>query len=85
MPADVAISKGQPYGHNRRSESPPHAGHRRHRVYVAQLLPDLEQARVLRDALTDYLKRDDITDEQRDAAIALQLKLITDIRKKRNG
>lgn len=54
-------------------------------MYVAQLLPDLEQARVLRDALTDYLKRDDITDEQRDAAIALQLKLITDIRKKRNG
>lgn len=77
----MTVSKGQPYGHNRRSEHPPHAGHRRQKVYVAQLLPDLEQARVLRDALTEYIKRDDITEEQRDAAIAMQLKLIQDMRK----
>lgn len=54
-------------------------------MYVAQLLPDLEQARVLRDALTEYIKRDDITEEQRDAAIAMQLKLLTDMRRKKNG
>lgn len=51
--------------------------------YVAQLLPDAEQARVLRDALRMYIDRSDITDEQLDAALALQTKLLQDMRRSR--
>lgn len=52
-------------------------------LHVAQLLPDIEQARVLRDALADYISRTDIhTPEQVDAAWSLLSKLTVDMRRK---
>lgn len=51
--------------------------------YVAWLNLDLEQARVLRDALADYLRRKDITEEQRDTAIEIQVTLLKQTRKAR--
>lgn len=50
-------------------------------MYVCQLLPDLPQARVLRDALKDYTERQDITEEKRDQAWSLLAKLTADIAK----
>lgn len=50
-------------------------------MYVAQLLPDIDQARVLRDALKDYIERTDISEEQRDDAWNLLAKLTTDMRR----
>lgn len=52
-------------------------------TYVAQLLPDADQARVLRDALKDYTERTDITEDQRDAAWELLAKLTADMRRHR--
>jgi hypothetical protein len=49
--------------------------------YVAQLLPDLVQARVLRDALAQYVLEDH-TDEDKDAAWEMLAKLTNDMRKK---
>lgn len=51
-------------------------------AYVAQLLPDLEQARVLRDALTAYIARDDISEDKRDVALEMSIKLLQDMRRK---
>jgi predicted transcriptional regulator len=50
--------------------------------YVAQLLPDLAQARVIRDALADYVRRSDISEDDRDAGWAVLAKLTQDMRRK---
>lgn len=52
--------------------------------YVAQLLPDLQQARILRNLLDDYTRRDDISEDDRDAAFELLIKLTRDMRKDRS-
>lgn len=49
--------------------------------YVAQLLPDLAQARILRDALTEYTKRTDVSEYDIDAAWEMLAKLTKDMRK----
>jgi len=48
-------------------------------MYVAQLLPDLEEARVLRTALAAYTERDDISEANRDRAWKLLAKLTNDM------
>jgi len=50
-------------------------------AYVAQLLPDLKQARILCTALLAYTERGDISEEERDLAWALLSKLTNDMRK----
>lgn len=51
-------------------------------MYVAQLLPDMEQARVIRKALAAFVEREDITEEERDAGWAMLAKLTQDMRRK---
>lgn len=51
--------------------------------YVAQLLPNLEEARVLRKALAKFVEREDITEEERDNGWAMLAKLTEDMRRKR--
>lgn len=53
--------------------------------YVAQLLPDLRQARILRTALMAYVDRDDITEEDRDLAYEMLVKLTADMRREARG
>lgn len=49
--------------------------------YVAQLLPDLEEARVLRQALSDYANTPAYSEEQKDLAWKLLSKLTDDMRR----
>lgn len=51
--------------------------------YVAQLLPDETEARVIRDALSDYVKRSDITEEERDAGWSVLADLTKKMRTRR--
>lgn len=52
-------------------------------AYVAQLLPDLTEARVIRDALAEYVKRDDIGEEERDAAWSVLADITKKLRERR--
>ncbi len=52
--------------------------------YVAQLLPDQQQARLLRDSLSVTLGMADprpLTEDEKDALWAMLTKLVTDMRK----
>lgn len=49
--------------------------------YIAQLLPDREQAVVLRKALAAFTERDDVTSDEHDAAWSLLAKLTEQMRK----
>lgn len=52
--------------------------------YVAQLLPDQQQARLLRDCISIQLGMADprqLTEEEKDALWAMLTKLVTDMRK----
>jgi hypothetical protein len=49
-------------------------------AYVAQLLPDLAEARVLRQALADFVLKPEASDEEKDSAWALLAKLTNDMR-----
>ena len=51
-------------------------------MYVAQLLPDLEQARILRRSLIDYANRSDVTEEEKDAAWQMLADLTTQMRRR---
>lgn len=48
--------------------------------YVAQLLPDLEEARILRSALALYIANENTEEDQRDIAWSLLAKLTKDMR-----
>lgn len=48
--------------------------------YVAQLLPDLKEARVLRTALDDLIHKPGSTESERDLAWGLLAKLTMDMR-----
>jgi hypothetical protein len=52
-------------------------------MYVTQLLPTADEARVLRQALTDWLQDHDgeLTDKQRDIAWMFIAKISTDLTK----
>lgn len=50
-------------------------------AYVAQLLPDLDQARVIRDALAEYVKRDDVSGDEIDIAWSVLADLTSKMRK----
>lgn len=55
-------------------------------MHVAQLLPDLEQARLLRTLLTDVLtsKDDTYTEEERDMAAEMLAHLTAQMRRNRS-
>lgn len=48
-------------------------------TYVAQLLPSLRQARILRTALVAYTEREDITENDKDLAWEILAKLTSDM------
>jgi hypothetical protein len=48
-------------------------------TYVAQLLPDIDQARVLRQSLADYVQSDQYSEGDKDLAWELLAKLTCDM------
>jgi len=50
------------------------------RRYI-QILPDIEETRVLRDALMEYQRREDVTEQQRDMAWKLLAEITAKLRK----
>lgn len=51
-------------------------------TYVAQLLPNLQEARILREALVDFTNKPEISPEDLDLTWGLIAKLTQDMRRK---
>lgn len=54
-------------------------------AYIAQLLPDLEQARIIRDALAEYIRSELITEDQVDTAWSILANLTTQMQRARSA